>query len=100
VTPGRSAAGYRLFGPEELQRLRTLRELLQHHDLGLGEVGFALRLRTDPELRDAVEAWFEATPTRPEDVDPGDWLRWEQDKHSRLLAAAATQQDQPLTEAR
>jgi DNA-binding transcriptional MerR regulator len=100
VTPGRSPAGYRLFGPEELQRLRTLRELLQHHDLGLGEVGFALRLRRDPELRVAVEAWFEATPTRPEDVDPGDWLRWEQDKHSRLLAAAAMQQDQPLTEAR
>ena len=36
----RSPAGYRLYGPEELQRLRTLRELLNAHDVGLAEMGF------------------------------------------------------------
>ena len=96
ITPHRSAAGYRLFGPEHLQRLRTLKELLGGHDLGLGEVGFALRLRRDPELRDAVEAWFEATPERPDEVQPADWLRWEQDKHQKLLAAAAMQDTDAL----
>ncbi len=89
IQPRRTDAGYRLYGPEELQRLRTLRELLEQFDIGLGDVGFALRLRRDVELHDAVEAWFEATPTRPEEVPVSDWLRWEQDKHQKLLAAAA-----------
>ena len=88
VAPRRSSAGYRLYGPEELQRLRTLRELLERFDVGLGEIGFALRLRRESELRDAVEAWFEAQPERPADVTAADWLRFEQEKHQRLLAAA------------
>ena len=50
-------------------------------------MGFALRLRREPELRDAVEAWFEAEPERPEHVTADDWLRWEQNKHEKLLAA-------------
>jgi DNA-binding transcriptional MerR regulator len=87
VEPRRSASGYRLYGPAELQRLRTLRELLGDHDVSLGEVGFALRLRRDPRLREAVEAWFEAEPERPQHVQADDWLRWEQEKHQKLLAA-------------
>lgn len=81
----RSASGYRLYGPEQLQRLRTLRELLTRFDIGLGDVGFALRLRREQPLSDAVEAWFEAEPSRPEGVDANHWLRWEQEKHQRLL---------------
>ena len=88
IEPRRSESGYRLYGPEELQRLRTLRELLSRFELGLGEVGFALRLRRDADLRNAVEGWFETEPERPEDVPAADWLRWEQNKHERLLAAA------------
>ena len=89
VAPARSEAGYRLYGAAELQRLRTLRELLGEHDLGLGDVGFALRLRRDDDMRAAVEAWFEAEAERPDEVPASDWLRWEQDKHEKLLAAAA-----------
>ena len=81
----RSASGYRLYGPEQLQRLRTLRELLGRFDVGLGDVGFALRLRREQPLSDAVEAWFETEPARPEGVEADDWLRWEQEKHQRLL---------------
>jgi MerR family transcriptional regulator, copper efflux regulator len=88
VAPRRSESGYRLYGPEELQRLRTLRELLERFDVGLGEIGFALRLRRDGELRDALQAWFEAEPERPADVTAADWLRFEQEKHQRLLAVA------------
>src|SRR3954451_7149455 len=91
IEPRRSPAGYRLFGPEELQRLRTLRELLSDHEIGLTDVGFALRLRSDAELRDAVEAWFETEAARPDDVPADDWLRWEQNKHQRLLAEAVPQ---------
>ena len=89
VEPRRSSAGYRLYGPAELQRLRTLRELLAEHEIGLGDVGFALRLRRDEDLRGAVEAWFETRGERPREVPASDWLRWEQDKHEKLLAAAA-----------
>jgi MerR family copper efflux transcriptional regulator len=89
IEPQRSESGYRLFGPGELQRLRTLRELVTRFDIGLGDIGFAMRLRRDKELARSVDAWFEAEPRRPEDVPPAEWLRWEQDKHSRLLALAA-----------
>jgi MerR family copper efflux transcriptional regulator len=85
----RSDSGYRLYGAPELQRLRTLRELLRDFDVGLGEMGFAQRLRADGDLRGATDAWFEAQPERPSDVPERDWLRFEQDKHERLLAAAA-----------
>ena len=88
IEPRRSAAGYRLYGPEELQRLRTLRELLEQHDMSLGDAGFALRLSREPELEEAVEAWLSALPAKPDDVPAADWLGWEQEKHQRLLAEA------------
>ena len=94
VVPPRSPAGYRLYGPAELQRLRTLREVLEGHDVGLAELGFARRLREDSGLRAAVDEWLAARPRRPDDVSTGEWLRFEQDKHQRLLAA------QPRLEAR
>jgi MerR family copper efflux transcriptional regulator len=83
----RSESGYRLYGPEELQRLRTLRELLGRFDVGLTDIGFALRLRREPELGRAVDAWFSAAPRRPPDVAADEWLRFEQDKHQKLIAA-------------
>ncbi len=88
VSPTRSSSGYRLYGPAELQRLRTLKELLARFDIGLSDVAFAARMSASAELRDAVQAWLEAQPSRPEDVDPADWLQFEQDKHQKLLAAA------------
>ena len=97
----RSPSGYRLYGPEELQRLRTLRELLDARGVTLQEVGFALRLRRDEELAGAVEAWFEAQPARPADVAADDWLTYEQSKHQRLLEAARGGRDSlQLTETR
>lgn len=88
VNPGRSASGYRLYGPAQLQRLRTLKELLARFDLGLSDVAFASRIANSPDLRDAVQAWLEAEARRPDDVGPEDWLRFEQEKHEKLLAVA------------
>lgn len=93
VVPGRSAGRYRLYGPAQLQRLRTLRELVTAHEVGLTDVGFALRLRTDATLRTAVESWLDSEPHRPDGVPAEDWLRFEQDKHQRLLAAAQTSRE-------
>jgi MerR family transcriptional regulator, copper efflux regulator len=86
VVPPRSPSGYRLFGAAELQRLRTLRELLERHEVGLAEVGFARRLRDDEELSGAVDEWLAARPLRPDDVPDDQWLEFEQRKHERLLA--------------
>ena len=87
IEPARTPAGYRVFGAAELQRLRTLRELLERHEIGLSDVAFAQRLSSEPELGDAVRDWLESEPRKPVDVPSNDWLRFEQDKHERLLAA-------------
>jgi MerR family transcriptional regulator, copper efflux regulator len=88
VSPERSASGYRLYGPPELQRLRTLKELLLSFDIGLSDIAFAARMAASAELRESVQAWLEAQPRRPEHVSAEGWLRFEQEKHERLLAAA------------
>ena len=90
IEPARTEAGYRQYGPGELQRLRTLRELLADHEIGLGDVAFALRLRRDEALNGAVDSWLEAEPQRPEAVSADEWLRWEQEKHARIIAALTT----------
>jgi DNA-binding transcriptional MerR regulator len=89
VAPRRSLSGYRLYGPAELQRLRTLKELLGEFAIELSDVGFAMRLRHDDGLRDGLEAWFSSEAVRPAEVDPARWLAFEQQKHTQLLAAAA-----------
>ena len=86
IEPSRTAAGYRLYDAGDLQRLRTLRELLAR--CGLSEVAFAKRVLEQPELRKELERWFEERPSLPEGIASEEWLRFEQEKHERLLAAA------------
>lgn len=89
VVPPRSSGGYRLYGPAELQRLRTLRELIATGGIELSDVGFARRLRDERALRVSVDAWLSAEAARPDEVDPSEWLAYEQSKHAKLLAATA-----------
>ena len=86
IEPPRTPKGYRIFGPGELQRLRTLRELLARFDCALSDVAFAKRYDSDQELRAALDHWFQERAERPAGVASGDWLSWEQRKHERLLA--------------
>jgi MerR family transcriptional regulator, copper efflux regulator len=81
VVPQRSGSGYRLYGLAELNRLQALRELRQRFHVDPSDLAFVRRLRREPELRSAVEAWFAAGD------DAGSWIEWEQRKHERLLAA-------------
>jgi DNA-binding transcriptional MerR regulator len=89
VLPGRSPSGYRLYGPGELQRLRTLRHLLEEFGIELSDVGFASRLQRDAELHDAVGAWLVAPAIRPAEIAAPDWLSYEQEKHLQLLVASS-----------
>jgi DNA-binding transcriptional MerR regulator len=88
VVPPRTQAGYRVYGAPEVQRLRTLRELLANHDIALSDVAFAKRLRDDPKLSESIADWLEAKPQKPTTVPAADWLSFEQEKCRRLLAAA------------
>ena len=104
VSPPRSPAGYRLYGQREIAHLRELRQLLADHELRPADLQVALRLRTEPGLRQAVDDWLGATTVGavpdvdaqetahgagmagPAGSDPSSsWLRFEQDKHSRAF---------------
>lgn len=61
VTPPRSPSGYRLYGEREIAHLRGLRQLLADHDLRPADLQVALRLRSEPALRHAVDDWLDAT---------------------------------------
>jgi MerR family transcriptional regulator, copper efflux regulator len=86
VAPSRSRNGYRLYDAWEIELLRRLRELRARFAFELADVRFALRLRNEPDLRDAVDAWLDSRD--PNSAAARDWQRWEQLKHERLLAAA------------
>ena len=78
VVPARTAAGYRLYGLRELNQLRSLAELRRRFHVEIADLGFAARLRREPDLKAAVDTWFAGNT---------DALEWEQRKHERLLAA-------------
>ena len=80
VSPHRTSAGYRLYGLRELNQLRSLAELRQRHRIEISDLVFAARLRREPELRRAVDAWLAG-------ADDLAWVEWEQRKQERLLAA-------------
>jgi adenosylhomocysteinase len=54
----RTPGGHRHYGPRQIERLTQLRALLDEHGLGIGEIAFELRMRTDPALARAVDDWF------------------------------------------
>src|SRR5882757_4254217 len=56
----RSPGGHRLYGPRQIERLQRLRDLLAEHDLGITDIAFELRMRTDTQLARAVDDWFGA----------------------------------------
>ncbi len=80
VIPARTPSGYRRYGLRELNQLRSLTELRRRFQVDLAEVAFAARLRREPELRRAVDAWLAG-------ADDLAWVEWEQRKHEKLLAA-------------
>jgi len=58
VTALRTPGGHRLYGPRQIERLQKLRELIDAHGLGISDIAFELRMRTDPQLARSVDDWF------------------------------------------
>src|SRR5437764_11719489 len=54
----RTRGGHRHYGPRQIDRLQKLRELIDGRDLGITDIAFELRMRTDPQLARAVDEWF------------------------------------------
>ncbi|WP_375493717.1 adenosylhomocysteinase, partial [uncultured Jatrophihabitans sp.] len=54
----RSPGGHRHYGPRQIERLRRLRTLIDEHGIGITEIAFELRMRTDAQLARAVDDWF------------------------------------------
>src|ERR1700712_2599036 len=60
ITPMRTPGGHRVYTPTQLQRLRDLHQIVERFGIGLTDVAFELRQRTEPELAQALDAWFGA----------------------------------------
>ena len=58
VTTHRSAGGHRHYPPRQVDRLRQLKTLLDEHGLGITDLAYELRTRTEPTLARGVEEWF------------------------------------------
>ncbi len=71
VTTLRTPGGHRLYGPRQIDRLRTLRQLIDQHGIGLTEVAFELRMRTEVGLSRAVDDWFGAVHRGPVSPEAG-----------------------------
>ena len=86
-SPQRSRSGYRLYSETHVERLTALRLLMERHGFDLRAAGFALRLSNDQVLRTAIDDWITGAE-RERESSSITWLRFEQDKHQRLLAGA------------
>ena len=82
VVPQRTPAGYRVYGLARAEPAALAPAAAgAPFGIDLDEMAFAARLRREPELRAAVDAWLATAD------DSRSWIEWEQRKHERLLAA-------------
>ena len=60
VTAQRSPGGHRLYSARQVERLRQLKVLLDRHDIGITDLAFERRMRTEPDLARSIDEWFGA----------------------------------------
>ncbi len=60
VTAVRSPGGHRLYGPRQIERLTHLKNLIERYDLGITDLAFEMRMRTEPDLATSIDDWFGA----------------------------------------
>ncbi len=75
VTALRSAGGHRNYSYRQVQRLRDLKEMLDEFDIGITDLGFEMRMRTEPDLARRIDAWFGAIHRVSEHPDSGIYRR-------------------------
>jgi adenosylhomocysteinase len=60
IATQRTAGGHRLYGARQIDRLTSLRALIAEYDIGLTDIAFEFRMRTEAGLSHAVDDWFGA----------------------------------------
>jgi adenosylhomocysteinase len=60
VTALRTSGGHRLYGERQIERLRQLKDLLEQFDIGISDLAFEMRMRTEPDLARSIDDWFGA----------------------------------------
>jgi adenosylhomocysteinase len=90
VTTLRTPGGHRLYGARQVDRLRSLRQLIEQHGIGLTEVAFELRMRTEVGLSRAVDEWFGAVHRAPAAPESGFYRRMAVDESDWANSSAAT----------
>jgi len=83
VTTLRSSGGHRLYGSRQVDRLRSLRRLIDEYGIGLTDVAFEVRMRTEVELSQAVDEWFGAVHRPPAAPEAGLYRRMALDESDR-----------------
>jgi adenosylhomocysteinase len=71
----RSPGGHRLYGERQIERLRQLKALIETYDLGITDVAFELRMRTEPDLAHCIDEWFGAIHRVAEPTQAGIYRR-------------------------
>ena len=71
----RTPGGHRMYGPRQIGRLQRLRDLLAEHGIGITDIAFELRMRTDPGVARAVDEWFGAIHRATAPVESGIYRR-------------------------
>jgi adenosylhomocysteinase len=99
VTALRSPGGHRHYGPRQIERLQRLRELIDGHELGITEIAFELRMRTDPQLARAVDDWFGPLHRTAAPPDAGIYRRLAVDDAQFPAVTPATQATNPANTA-
>src|SRR3954469_16353717 len=90
VSALRTPGGHRHYGPRQIERLQKLRELIDAHDLGITDIAFELRMRSDPQLARAVDDWF--GPIHRSAAPPGAGI------YRRLTTDGNRDQGEPVSE--
>ena len=60
VTALRSPGGHRLYGERQIERLRQLKSLIEQFGIGITDLAFEMRMRTEPDLARSIDDWFGA----------------------------------------
>jgi adenosylhomocysteinase len=75
IATQRTSGGHRLYGPRQIDRLSSLHRLIAEHNIGLTDIAFEFRMRTDSGLSRAVDDWFGAVHRAPASPEAGLYRR-------------------------
>jgi adenosylhomocysteinase len=93
----RTPGGHRHYGPRQIERLQGLRDLLAEHGLTIADIAFERRMRTDPQVARAVDAWFGAIHRHTAPPEAGIYRRLAAYESDYPMEAPPTEMGESMT---